>query len=425
MFAHGIAPLISLDVGTLFVVATCVTALLGVFLLFAWTQDRIRALAWWGAAYLIGGFSVALWGADAQAIPVMPASLPTALLFVSCGMIWNAARLFHGRNILWLAMVAGAATWVSACALPSFTQMSPGRIVLASLIVSAYTFLTATELWRERRKALMRRWPALFVPALHGAVFLFPIPLANFMPDERGLITLATGWIAVLVLEMLLYAVGTAFIVLILTKERTLRMHKTAALTDPLTGLFNRRGLIEAARELTGKHARRAQPIAVLVFDLDNFKAINDRFGHAVGDDVLKLFGALANGSMRTSDFVARLGGEEFAVIIRGTLDEGIAVAERLRVAFEDAARTVSGRYVGATVSVGVAAHAAATNIDALIARADEALYAAKAGGRNRVETDTAREAPPAPAPDEVPSSDTTIAWTSYRRPGGASQAAA
>jgi diguanylate cyclase (GGDEF)-like protein len=213
--------------------------------------------------------------------------------------------------------------------------------------------------------------------------------------------------------------------VLILTKERTLRMHKTAALTDPLTGLFNRRGLIEAARELTGKHARRAQPIAVLVFDLDHFKAINDRFGHAVGDDVLKLFGALAKGTMRTSDFVARLGGEEFAVIIRGTLDEGIAVAERLRVAFEDAARTVSGRYVGATVSVGVAAHAAATNIDAVIARADEALYAAKAGGRNRVEADTAREAPPAPAPDEAPSSDTTIAWTSYRRPGGASQAAA
>jgi diguanylate cyclase (GGDEF)-like protein len=202
-------------------------------------------------------------------------------------------------------------------------------------------------------------------------------------------------------------------------------MHKTAALTDPLTGLFNRRGLIEAARELTGKHARRARPLAVLVFDLDNFKTINDRFGHAVGDDVLKLFAALASGSMRTSDFVARLGGEEFAVIIRGTLDEGIAVAERLRVAFEDAARTVSGRYVGATVSVGVAAHAATTNIDALIARADEALYAAKAAGRNRVEAETARDVPPAPAPDETPPSGDTIAWTSHRRPGGNRQAAA
>src|ERR1700687_4782791 len=75
MFAHGTATMITLDVGTLFIVATCVTALLGVFLLFAWTQDRIRALAWWGAAYLIGGFSVALWSADAHAIPFMPASL--------------------------------------------------------------------------------------------------------------------------------------------------------------------------------------------------------------------------------------------------------------------------------------------------------------------------------------------------------------
>ena len=425
MFAHGFALTISLDVGTLFVVATCVTALLGVFLLFAWTQDRIRALAWWGAAYLIGGFSVALWGADTQAIPVMPASLPTALLFVSCGMIWNAARLFHGRNILWLAMVAGAATWVSACALPSFTQMSPGRIVLASLIVSAYTFLTATELWRERRKALMRRWPALFVPALHGAVFLFPIPLANFMPDERGLITLATGWIAVLVLEMLLYAVGTAFIVLILTKERTLRMHKTAALTDPLTGLFNRRGLIEAARELGVKPASRAKPVTVLAFDLDYFKSINDRFGHAVGDDVIKLFASVASTNLRVTDFVARLGGEEFAVIISGTLDEGIMIGERLRVAFESAARTVSGRYVGATVSVGVAAHAAATNIDALLARADEALYAAKSAGRNQVaaelpHVDTPPSAlPPAAAPAPVPA-DNTIAWSSYRRPRGA-----
>src|SRR5258708_25534025 len=110
MIDQGTANFISLDVSTLFIVATCVTALLGLFLLFAWTQDRIRALAWWGAAYLIGGFSVALWTANGQTIPFIPASLPSALLFVSCGMIWNAARLFHGRSGLWLAMVAGPAT---------------------------------------------------------------------------------------------------------------------------------------------------------------------------------------------------------------------------------------------------------------------------------------------------------------------------
>src|ERR1700682_2090016 len=143
MFEQGTATTISLDVGTLFIVATCVTALLGVFLLFAWTQDRIRALAWWGAAYLIGGFSVALWMIDAQSIPLMPQTLPTALLFLACGMIWNAARLFHGRNILWVSMIFGAASWMMLCTWPFFPAMSANRIILASLIVSAYTFLTA------------------------------------------------------------------------------------------------------------------------------------------------------------------------------------------------------------------------------------------------------------------------------------------
>ena len=244
MFEHGTATPISLDVTTLFIVATCVTALLGLFLLFAWSQDRIRALAWWGAAYLIGGFAAALWMVNPQAIPFMPETLPSALLFLACGMIWNAARLFHGRNILWVSMSFGAASWMMLCAWPFFTAMGANRIILASLIVSAYTFLTAAELWRERRKSLIRRWPALFVPALHGAVFMFPIPIASMMTEQSGVITLAAGWLAVFVLETLLYVVGTAFIVLVLTKERTLRMHKTAALTDPLTGLYNRRGLI-------------------------------------------------------------------------------------------------------------------------------------------------------------------------------------
>jgi diguanylate cyclase (GGDEF)-like protein len=325
-------------------------------------------------------------------------------------------------------MSFGALGWTMLSVWPLFAASGANRVILASLVVSAYTFLTAAELWRERRKALINRWPALFVPALHGAVFLFPIPIASMSP-ESGVVTLAAGWLSVFVLETLLYAVGTAFIVLILTKERTLRMHKTAALTDPLTGLYNRRGLIEAARELGAAPARRTKPVTVLAFDLDLFKSINDRYGHAVGDDVIKLFAAVASSNMRVTDFVARMGGEEFAAIFSGSLDEGILVAERVRIAFENAAHTVSGRYVGATVSVGVAAHPAPSNIDALLARADEALYAAKAAGRNRVEAelphiDTAPQgsvaavAPP-PAPGNM------IEWSSYRRPRGTGREAA
>jgi diguanylate cyclase (GGDEF)-like protein len=341
-------------------------------------------------------------------------------------MIWSAARLFHNRPIVWPAMFAGSTVWMVACTTALFPPTGVSRVMLASLIVAVYVALAAAELWRERRKSLIRRWPALFVPALHGAVFLFPIPLAGLMPQQGGLATLAAGWLSVFVLEMLLYAVGAAFIVLVLAKERTLRTHKTAALTDPLTGLFNRRGLIEAARELTQTNARRARPVTVLAFDLDHFKSINDRFGHAVGDEVLRLFASVAATNMRVTDFVARLGGEEFAAIVSGTLEEGIIIAERLRVAFETAGRTVAGRYLGATVSVGVAAHAAPTNIDALLARADEALYAAKYAGRNRVEAelphvDTAQAVPqsaaaPAPAGAPTPAA-ATIEWSSARRP--------
>jgi diguanylate cyclase (GGDEF)-like protein len=351
---------------------------------------------------------------------LMPETLPSALLLLSCGMVWNAARLFHGRKVLWVAMSFGPLSWMMLGVWPWFAAAGTNRVILAALIVAAYTFLAAAELWRERRKALINRWPALFVPVLHGAVFLFPISIAGMMPERSGLVTLAAGWLAVLVLETLLYAVGAAFIVLVLTKQRTVRTYKTAALTDPLTGLYNRRGLIEAARELGAKPASRAKPMTVLVFDLDGCKSINDWLGHTVGDDVIRLLGSVASRNMRVTDFVARLGGQEFAAMFSGSLDEGIIVAERVRVAFETAARTVSGRYVGATVSVGVAAHPAPTNIDAMLARAGEALHAAKTAGRNRVEAELPHvdAPPPTSAAADVPPlpSDNTIEWSSYRR---------
>src|SRR2546425_12734719 len=99
----------ALDITTLLVVATCVTALLGVFLLFAWLQDRVKALAWWGCAYLVGGFSVSIWSLEGPD-SLLPPGIANALLFIACGMIWNAARLFHGRPVLWGALAAGATT---------------------------------------------------------------------------------------------------------------------------------------------------------------------------------------------------------------------------------------------------------------------------------------------------------------------------
>jgi diguanylate cyclase (GGDEF)-like protein len=380
--------IISLDVSTLFVAAACITSLLGLFLLFAWKQDRIRALGWWGAAYLLGGFSIALWAVEGSGTSSLPPGLPNALLLVACGMMWSAARLFHGRNILWAAMLLGATAWLVALQLPDFDQSAGQRIVLSSLIMSTYVFLIAFELWRERRKALLlRRGPAIFVPILHGLVFLMPIPLAILLYHERGVMTLSGGWAAIVLLEIMLYAVGTAFFVLELAKERVVRFHRTAASTDALTGLLNRRALCDSAQRMFSQQAHKGAPISVLIFDLDQFKSINDRHGHAVGDDTLRTFAATIAANMRATDLFGRLGGEEFAAVIPATLDEAVAIAERVRCAFEVDGQDVSGCRICATVSVGAASGHPARGFDALLARADAALYRAKADGRNRTET--------------------------------------
>jgi diguanylate cyclase (GGDEF)-like protein len=413
--------LTSLDISTLFIIATCITALLGLLLLSAWAQERMRALAWWGTAYLIGGFSVALWSIENAISPPLPVGSTSALLFVACGMIWSAARIFHGRPVLWGAMFAGAIVWLAAYLMPEFVQWPAVRMVLSSLIVAAYTFLTAAELWRERRKTSLRQWPAIFVPIMHGAVFLVPIPLASLRPGEPGLAGLATGWMAVFALETMLYVVGTAFIVLVLAKERALRAQRAAASTDELTGILNRRGFIAGAQQLVARQAKSREPVSLLMFDLDHFKLVNDRFGHAVGDETLCVFATTVARSLRASDVVGRFGGEEFVAILPGSLSEAKTVAERVRAAFEAAAAAVGGHPVAGTVSVGAASAAADADVATLLTAADKALYEAKANGRNRVvavehelptlvTTDRPSLAPAAGA-------EATVAWHIEARP--------
>ena len=389
---------ITLDIGTLSVVATCVSMLLGLLLLFVWSQDRVRALAWWGAAYLAGGLSVVVWSIEDLITPPLPTGIALALLFFSCGMMWSAARLMHGRPVLWGGMSAGAAIWLSASLFPEFAQWGAGRIVLGCLTVSTYAFFTAAELRHERRKILLRRWPVFLAPALHGAVFLLPLPLAFLVPADRGVVSLASGWIAVFLIEAMLYVVGTAFVVLVLAKEETARTHRTAASTDELTALLNWRGVLAAAQHLIERNAQRQEPVSVLMFDLDHFKSINDRFGHRIGDETLRLFAAVATAQLRSSDLIGRFGGEEFVAILPGTLSDAIVAAERVRRAFQAAAAKVVGCDVGGTVSVGVASDASNADMTSLLIRSDAALYRAKAAGRNRL--DIAR--------DEIPTIFTT-----------------
>src|SRR5258705_477782 len=266
------ASTIALDFTTLFVVAICVTGLLGLLLLFAWTQDRVRALAWWGTAYLVGGASVVIWSVESHIW--LPAGTANAMLFVACGMMWNAARLFHGRPVLWGAMVTGATIWLTACLMPEFVQSPMARVVLSSVIVSG-------------------------------------------------------------------------------------------------------------ARLLIERFAKRREPVSVLVFDLDHFKKINDHYGHAIGDEAIRLFASVASTNMRASDILGRFGGEEFVAVLPGSVSDAAVAAERVRAAFETAGVTGADRPLGATVSIGVASGEPGADGMSLIGAAGRGPYPAEGSGGN------------------------------------------
>jgi len=380
----------SLDLPTLSVVAVCIAGLLGLFLIIDWLQQRnVRALAWWGSAYLIGASSMAFWSTPDPLFRLPPA-VPGALTFLACGMVWNGVRLFQGRRVLPLATFIGAAVWLGIGQIPGALENGNGPII-GALIVPVYTFFIAMELWRERRRTHYSRAAAIVVPCLHAGIFLVPLAMHELLPDGHN-----GAWLTVFTLETIIYAVGTAFIVMLMVKDHHVHVYRTAASTDHLTGLLNRRALMDNATQLCTRQAKRKEPVAVLMFDLDHFKSINDRFGHALGDSVLRLFGQVVRSSTRAHDLIGRFGGEEFVAIVPGGLESASKIAERVRSAFEAAGVMVDEHAIGATVSIGTAAsYEAVTSIDALIARADAALYRAKHEGRNRIyaaEEDVASE---------------------------------
>jgi two-component system cell cycle response regulator len=159
------------------------------------------------------------------------------------------------------------------------------------------------------------------------------------------------------------------------------------AATDALTGLANRRSFLRSMQDEGERCDRGGLTLSVLLLDVDHFKQINDRFGHASGDAVLAALGALLPKQCRTYDTVARWGGEEFVVALPGTsIDQAAEVAERIRDAVERAIVCgVKGDRLPLSVSVGVASRDAGESSDAVLDRADCAMYAAKTSGRNRV----------------------------------------
>src|ERR1700716_846088 len=374
----------SLDTCTLYLVAAMVAAMLGAMLLYFGKQENIPALKWWGTAYLLGAGSVALWTLAASTLGEMLSLGLNAVGFVACGMVWNASRVFHGRKPNLPGLVLGAIAWIAAV-MTLEPAASALRLTIGAGIVAVYAALTATELWSERRSTLQKRWPAIAVPVLHGFVLMLPILLGDLLHAQDNQFS-GSIWVTVFSIELVLYAVGTVFVIFMLVSERTVTAHKTAASMDPLTGLFNRRGFAEATSRVIEREANAGRPVTLMIFALDHFKSINDRFGHPAGDEILKLFATVVINTLRITDLPGRIGGEEFAALLPCPLEEGVVAAERVRETFAASGIVVQEGPVETSVSIGVAGGPAGTELEVLLAAADSALYQAKRNGRNRVE---------------------------------------
>jgi two-component system cell cycle response regulator len=177
------------------------------------------------------------------------------------------------------------------------------------------------------------------------------------------------------------------------------RRSLSLALTDELTGLYNRRYVVAHIEESIARIGHDGPPdISVMMFDVDHFKSVNDQLGHPAGDDVLRQLADRALRCVRSIDLVARLGGEEFVVVMPETnLSAAVTVAERMRhsVAAEPFLIQALGEQRPITVSIGVAVATAGDTVDSLLQRADEALYEAKNGGRNKVVAQKSPQPPP------------------------------
>jgi diguanylate cyclase (GGDEF)-like protein len=379
----------TLDVHTLFLVTIYVEAILGLLVLFVWAQNMaLRAVCWWGFAHMVRLVSIGLFSMYGAVPDLVSIDLANALLFTAFAVTWTGARVFDGRPVEPVYLVTGAVIWLLICRLPILAEDVNLRALIASGIITGYTWLTAYEFWRGRDEPLVSRWPAIFLFFAHGALFLLRTPMVALLPGLASDSVFGSVWMTVLSFEALLLTIADAFILLAMAKERTELRHRTAAMVDPLTGVANRRSFLQDAALIAKRHIGNPRPTAVLLIDLDHFKSINDRFGHAVGDRVLAIFAEAARKSMRVSDLIGRMGGEEFAaILVETSRDKALEVAERIRASFAHLAQEVDGYRVDATVSIGLVHCLERTlNIAELLTQADHALYYAKERGRNRTE---------------------------------------
>lgn len=377
--------MLNLDPRTIYLLAGLMGALMSVVLFFLRRSfpPTIKGLTEWAAAPAIIFVSILLLGARGAIPDFFSMVVANLVLLAGLALFYFGSQRFFGlqRSVrLWSGLILAAAPM-----LLWYTHVEP-RYGIRLLVVSGLL----TALSASHARLLLRHGPAGFATYLTAAALLIQAGAqalrfvsALDMPADATLFNLSpvqTAYITTYTFSMLMVTIG----VVLMATDRLRAEFEHLASHDSLTGALTRRGLIDACERELERCQRKNHVMSLLMMDLDHFKAINDSHGHLAGDRVLIDFVDRVTALLRRPDRFGRFGGEEFIALLPETsLEDARIVAERIRADIASA-----GVQPWCTVSIGAATSSADdATVDALLARADAALYQAKAAGRNCVRT--------------------------------------
>ena len=348
----------------------------------SWLVSRTeRFLIAWklGVSCMALGVLVYSWYGQTMS-PVIGAAGYTILL-TGLAFVFGAGREFCTGVLPWRSMVIIAVSSSTAMAVPMLAGYNGASIIILNIAATVILLVTAWDYWRGRAEARLAITLLTVLYILTGLSFV-PCAIVLLYAGEWHLSEIPSNWAEDLnIVVCLTTLAGIGALSLALNQARLARGHKRDAEIDPLTGLLNRRALLShIADDIEG-------PAALVIFDTDHFKFINDVHGHLAGDEVLRTFGEILRLSSPSKGLAARLGGEEFALLVPGaSLVTAALLADVVRMRLARRQFTGNGGPFNCTVSAGVScSEDAAADFETLLRDADNALYAAKRNGRDRV----------------------------------------
>ncbi|MFD1743991.1 diguanylate cyclase [Rhizobium helianthi] len=357
---------------------------LAALLVASWLHDRKQVVTGlWGLGFACHGAGIVLVGLRNTIPDFVSIVLSNLIILLGIGL-WGAGVLRHDGRRVTPVLLLPSLLWITLLLIPSVYEQFWARVVLVQTCSSlAYLLLAYCLITGQKPASRSRRLFALVSVIQAGFMLNMAVQSAVLRPttfmEMPNVLIYSVGNIFCLVAAIMLGAR-----MLMARSEERLRH---IALTDPLTGVLNRRGLLDQFDRVRRESSGQRGLLAIIIFDLDHFKQINDQYGHRGGDDVLTHFCRVAQSCLMQRGVFGRLGGEEFACLLAVSSDaEAIGTTEAIRLTlFSQPITSEDNRLIRASVSAGIAvAPRLEADLDSMLSRADRALYAAKAAGRNR-----------------------------------------